>query len=206
VDVSRSRLYVTCRTAIEPEHFTTRRQGGGKKCTSSGPQLDIDSAPKKHLIDPHPLWYQPRPRCAVTTRLPLAACQRRCAGEAQRRRYARHTTLACISRHRIGFLGFCFCLLIVAHALAAARQVTTSRHGEKHHDGSDSQFPHCGAVVIQCHSARQATLPRSHKPPEGRRWVLATAAKRTFPRLPPWQQFAPSRQCARAGIGHDLPV
>jgi hypothetical protein len=35
-----------------------------------------------HLIDPAPLCYQPRPRCAATTRLPLATCQRRCADEA----------------------------------------------------------------------------------------------------------------------------
>jgi hypothetical protein len=53
---------------------------------------------------------------------------------------------------------------------------------------------------------RQAILPRSHETSEGRRWVLATAAKRTFPRLPPWQQFAPSRHRAPARIGHDLPV
>jgi hypothetical protein len=63
-------------------NFTTPQQRSGKKSTSSGPQPDIHSA-QRHLIDPHPLCYQPRPRCAATTRLLLATCQRRCAGEAQ---------------------------------------------------------------------------------------------------------------------------
>jgi hypothetical protein len=50
----------------------------------------------------------------------LITCQRRCAGEAQRRRYGRQTRLTSISGHRIGVLGFCLCLLIVAHRLAPA--------------------------------------------------------------------------------------
>jgi hypothetical protein len=49
-------------------------------------------------------------------------CQRRCAGEAQRRRYGRHTRLAAVYRYRIGFLGFCLCLFIVVHTVAAARR------------------------------------------------------------------------------------
>jgi hypothetical protein len=42
-------------------------------------------------------------------------------GEAQRRRYGRHTRLACFYRRRIGFLGFYLCLFIVADTVAGRK-------------------------------------------------------------------------------------
>jgi hypothetical protein len=66
------------------------------------------------------MCYQPRPRCAATTRLPLATCQRRCAGEAHGGDYDRHTSLTCFYRHWLEFLGAYDRRVIVVHTVAAA--------------------------------------------------------------------------------------
>ena len=52
--------------------------------------------------------------------LPSVSLSHALRGEAQRRRYGRHTRLACFYRRRIGLLGFYLCLFIIADTVRSA--------------------------------------------------------------------------------------
>jgi hypothetical protein len=130
----------------ERKHFTTAHQGSGKKSTSSGRSPTSTQHHRAPLIDSHRLCYEPRPRCAVTTRLLLATCQRRCAGEAHKTQQGEDSMLVLLGYFLIavgagvgasGMVGYILASMLIRRYEKADRPVKVLSTGALPLDASD---------------------------------------------------------------------